>query len=75
MGMLKSNLVKQLRELYLLHKGIFHGDIKEIKGIDIDKWQDAAENFVVEMTRIIDITINRNNFSMILIRLLVNTVK
>ncbi len=53
-GMLKIERVRELREIYVLHKGIMHRDIHEIKGDEIDKWQDIAEKFLLEMTRLID---------------------
>ncbi|MEK6800297.1 MAG: nucleotidyltransferase domain-containing protein [Nanoarchaeota archaeon] len=53
-GMLKANYIKEMQELYYLHKGISHGQIKNIKGAQIDLWQESAEKFLIEMTRIID---------------------
>jgi hypothetical protein len=45
--------VKTLSELYALHKSIVHRQIWDIKGQDIDNWQEIAEKFLGEMTRII----------------------
>lgn len=53
-GMLKSHFVKAVRELYSLHKMIEHRKIRDIKGAEIDEWQETAEKFMMEMTRIID---------------------
>src|SRR3989344_3898113 len=53
-GMLKINYVRALRDLYLIHKDISHGEAKHIKGAEIDRWQDTAESFLKEMTRLID---------------------
>ncbi|MDO8508072.1 MAG: nucleotidyltransferase domain-containing protein [Nanoarchaeota archaeon] len=53
-GMTKIENVRLLRDIYVLHKGITHREIHEIKGEDIDKWQDIAEKFLMEMTKIID---------------------
>ncbi len=53
-GMLKTDYVKKLKELYLLHKSIQHGEVRTVKGAEIDEWQNAAEKFLSEMTRIID---------------------
>ncbi len=53
-GILKMNFVRAFRDLYVIHKGISHGEVADIKGIEIDKWQDVAQRFLVEMTRIID---------------------
>lgn len=53
-GMLKMGYVKSLNELYGLHKAIAHGEISNMKGAEIDEWQDLAEKFFVECTRIIN---------------------
>ena len=52
-NMMKLEDVKAIRDLYLLHKGIIHGDIVNIKGADIDAWQEHAERFLSNMTDII----------------------
>ncbi|MDP3882095.1 MAG: nucleotidyltransferase domain-containing protein [Nanoarchaeota archaeon] len=52
-GMLDINSVRNLRDLYLLHKSIMHGEIKNVKGAEIDIWQEKAEKFIGEMTNII----------------------
>lgn len=53
-GMLKVNYIKALHDLYGLHKAIAHGQVRQIKGQEIDEWQEIAEKFLGEMTRIID---------------------
>lgn len=53
-NMLKSDYPKMLRDIYLLHKAIAHGEIVHVKGEEIDKWQSLAEKFLNEMTRIIN---------------------
>lgn len=53
-GLLKIDRIRELREIYVLHKGITHHEIHEVKGSDIEKWQDIAEKFMLEMTRLID---------------------
>src|SRR3989344_5274306 len=53
-GMLKMSYVKTLREVYYLHKSISHGNVSSVKGQEIDEWQELAERFLGEMTRIID---------------------
>lgn len=52
-GMLKMFYVKTLAELYSLHKSIAHQQIGNIDGKEIDQWQETAEKFLGEMTRII----------------------
>jgi predicted nucleotidyltransferase/uncharacterized protein (UPF0332 family) len=54
-GMLKIEAVKDMRDIYVLHKAIAHGEVKSVKGIEIDAWQQKAEKFMLEMTRIIDL--------------------
>lgn len=53
-GMLKMNYVKALRDIYSIHKKISHGEIQNLKGEDIDYWQETADKFLLETTRIID---------------------
>jgi len=53
-GMLKMNYVRSLRDLYLIHKAISHGEIRHVKGQEIDQWQNTAEQFLNEMSRIIN---------------------
>lgn len=53
-GMLKMFYVKAFKDIYYLHKKIAHGEIGDIKGTEIDQWQDLAEKFLGEITQIID---------------------
>ena len=64
-GMLSSGYVRAFDDLFNLHKNISHGKLTDIKGIDIDKWQSVAENFLNEMTRIVNklLDIKKNNNS------------
>ena len=59
-GLLKSNAVKTLKEIYILHKSISHGQVSDIKGQEIDAWQDTAEKFLSDMTVIIDKILEKN---------------
>lgn len=52
-GMLKEQAINALRDLYKIHKGIEHGEISDVKGVEIDMWQETAEKFVSDMTSII----------------------
>lgn len=58
-GLLKEGLVRALRDIYVLHKSISHGEVFNIRGVEIDKWQDTAETFLSEMVRIIDILLEQ----------------
>lgn len=55
---LKTEYVNMVREIYILHKSISHGTISNIKGAEIDLWQQKAEQFLLEMTHIIDTLID-----------------
>jgi predicted nucleotidyltransferase len=52
-NLLSLEEVKDIRDLYLLHKGITRGEIRNLKGVDIDVWQEKAEKFMQKMTSII----------------------
>ncbi len=56
-GMLKSENITAIKEIYELHKSIAHGQRFSVKGSEIDIWHTRAEKFMLEMTRIIDILI------------------
>ena len=53
-GMLKPSYIHSLREIYLLHKRILHREVSNIRGAEIDEWQKMAEDFLIQMTKIID---------------------
>ncbi len=52
-GLLSIENVRALRDLYLLHKSIAHGEASHIKGVEIDIWQEKTEKFIGDMTGII----------------------
>lgn len=41
------------RDLLILHKKISHGEITNLKGVEIDDWQDKTETFLDEMVRLV----------------------
>ena len=51
---LKMKYVSWYRDMLIFYKQISHGEIKEIKGQDIDVWQAKAEEFMREMARLVD---------------------
>lgn len=53
-GMLKMEAVYWYRDCFALHKAILHGHVTNLKGADIDVWQQRAEQFMKKMTEIID---------------------
>ncbi|MCA9485906.1 MAG: hypothetical protein KC506_03620 [Nanoarchaeota archaeon] len=58
--MLKPIYVKKLNELVSVHKAIMHGMLTNIKGQDVDEWQEVSEEFMKEATRIIDILLEKH---------------
>ncbi len=51
---LKMKYVKWFRDLYALHRKITHGEITDLKGIEIDNWQDRADEFIRVMAKLIN---------------------
>ncbi|MEM4625302.1 MAG: nucleotidyltransferase domain-containing protein [Candidatus Pacearchaeota archaeon] len=41
------------RDIYNLHRQIVHGEITDLRGAEIDVWQERMDDFVKEMTRIV----------------------
>ena len=52
-GKLKMKYVIWYRDLLLLHKKISHGEEKSLKGVEIDDWQDKAEEFLKVMAELV----------------------
>ncbi|MCK4552963.1 nucleotidyltransferase domain-containing protein [Candidatus Pacearchaeota archaeon] len=53
-GKLKMKYVVWYRDLLILHKDITHGRIHDLKGADIDEWQDRTEEFLGVMARLVN---------------------
>lgn len=53
-GMCKEEYAYAMRDIFTLHKRITYGEIRDVRGSDLDTWYETAENFVFEMTRLID---------------------
>lgn len=53
-NMLKSKYIDSIKEIIAIHKSVVHGDIHEISGKSLDEWQEKAEEFLREMTSLID---------------------
>jgi len=41
------------KDLLIIHKGIMHGKVKDLKGIEIDAWQTRAEEFLEVMAKLV----------------------
>jgi len=52
-GKLKSKYMEWYKELLMLHKDINHGKIHDLKGIEIDMWQQRAEEFLNVMAKLV----------------------
>lgn len=53
-GKLKIKYVQWYRDLLILHKKINHREINDLKGIEIDLWQDKTQEFLEAMARLVD---------------------
>jgi predicted nucleotidyltransferase/uncharacterized protein (UPF0332 family) len=53
-GKLKMKYVLWFRDLNFLHKKISHGEVTDLKGVEIDEWQKKAEEFLGEMARLVN---------------------
>lgn len=52
--MLPMEYVSWYRHIFTMHKGIVHGEIKDVNGSEIDAFQERADKFMKKMTQIID---------------------
>ena len=53
-GKLKMKYVVWYHDLLKLHKDISHGQIKDMKGLEIDAWQQRADEFMNVMAQIVN---------------------
>jgi len=53
-GKLKMKYVLWFRDLTLLHKKIVHGEISDLKGVEIDDWQEKTEEFLNAMVQLVN---------------------
>jgi predicted nucleotidyltransferase len=51
--MLKMKYVLWYRDLYVLHRKIVHREISDLKGVEIDLWQQRADEFIRVMAELI----------------------
>ena len=52
--MLNKKFVDWYSDLYLLTHKIFRNEVTQIKGKEIDEWQERTDLFVREMAKIVD---------------------
>ena len=53
-GKLNMKYVLWYRDLLLLHKKIVHGEINDLKGVEIDQWQERTEKFMQIMAKLVN---------------------
>lgn len=53
-GMLKMKYVVWYRDLLILHKKIVHGEITDLKGVEIDMWQERTQEFMNVMAELVN---------------------
>lgn len=53
-GKLKMKYVEWYRDILMLHKKIVHGQIKDLKGVEIDAWQEKTKEFIDVMARLVN---------------------
>jgi predicted nucleotidyltransferase len=53
-GKLKMKYILWYRDLLILHKKITHGTIHDLKGIEIDQWQERTEDFMRTMAELVN---------------------
>lgn len=58
-GRLKMNYITDYRDLLVLHKKITHGEITDLKGVEIDKWQEKTEDFLKTMAQLVKEEVER----------------
>jgi predicted nucleotidyltransferase len=54
---LKPQYVDWMRDLTILHKKISHHEIQDLKGVEIDMWQNRTEEFLKTMTELVKMII------------------
>lgn len=52
-GLLDKKYIIWYRDLMILHKRVTHGEVPEVKGVDIDVWQSRADEFLNVSSRLI----------------------
>jgi len=58
-NMLKMKYIVWYRDLFMLHKSIMHQEINDLKGVEIDDWQDRTEEFIGVMAKLVKEVVER----------------
>ena len=59
--MLKGKYVKFYEEIHGIAKGIAHGERVKVRGKDLDIWIEMTDDFLGEMAKLVDMSIERNS--------------
>ncbi len=52
--MLDMHYATAFNDLYEIHKGIMHGSIRDLKGGEIQQWQEVTEDFIGKMAELVN---------------------
>jgi predicted nucleotidyltransferase len=63
-GSLNMKYVLWYRDLLFLYKKISHGELFDLKGIEIDMWQERTDEFMKMMARLVDASITGKNINL-----------
>ncbi len=50
---LKMDYVIWYRDLYVFHRKIIHGEVRDVKGSEVDEWQKRTDDFIRVMTQLV----------------------
>jgi predicted nucleotidyltransferase len=53
-GKLKQKYVDWYKDLLALHKRISHGEVRDLKGVEIDMWQKRTQEFLDTMAKLVN---------------------
>jgi predicted nucleotidyltransferase len=53
-GKLNKKYVDWFKDLLMLHKKIAHGEITDLKGVEIDMWQERSQEFLRVMAKLVE---------------------
>ncbi len=53
-GRLKMKYISWYRDLLILHKKIVHRQITDLKGVEIDEWQEKTQEFINMMAKLVN---------------------
>lgn len=61
-GKLKPKYVQWYKDLITLHKQISHHEISDLKGVEIDDWQEKTEEFLDVMAKLVNSIIDERKY-------------